>query len=200
MRIYGSIEVKSENPFQLFDEWYTDAAKGVTGDSSAMVLSTAGSDGIVSSRVVLLKNYSEEGFTFFTNYNSHKGIQLAANSYASLLFYWPHRGRQVRIEGRAVKISAAESDDYFNSRPAGSRLGAWASEQSRVIRSTDEVLNRFNQLQQEFGANIPRPSHWGGYRLLPLLFEFWQEGENRLHNRLRWRRKGEEWHPEMLAP
>ncbi len=200
MALYGDIEVRGDNPFLLFDEWYGDAAGGISGDPSAMVLSTSGRDGGVSSRVVLLKEHCPGGFIFYTNYDSHKAAQLADNLNTALLFYWPHRGRQVRIEGIAEKVSAEKSEEYFISRPYGSRLGAWASRQSSVIKSPAEITDRINTLKSRFGSEVPRPPHWGGYRVVPCLFEFWQEGVNRLHSRLRWRKVGEEWHAEMVAP
>lgn len=192
--------VQQNDPFTRFQEWYDEMATNPAGEISAMILSTASSDGVVSSRIVLLKGVDKEGFIFYTNYNSRKSAQLASNRNASLLFYWPNQKRQVRIEGIVEKVSADESDRYFVTRPLESRIGAWASEQSREIESMKTVEDRFKAFREKFGANVPRPGHWGGFRLLPSMFEFWQDGEHRLHNREVYRRNGNGWNKVLLAP
>lgn len=190
------------NPIRQFERWY--AAMRATGlseqDATSMILATASADGQPSARVVLLKSFDNRGFVFFTNYQSQKGKDLEENPRASLLFYWSGQWRQVRIEGEVEKISAAESEEYFQSRPLGSRLGAWASNQSAVIDHREILEDRFAEMQKRFGESVPRPEHWGGYRLKPTSVEFWQGRENRLHDRLRYRREGDAWVIERLAP
>jgi pyridoxamine 5'-phosphate oxidase len=193
-------DLSGDDPYKLFSLWYAGMASEPVGDPSAMILSTASADGRVSSRVVLMKDYSEEGFVFFTNYMSRKAQQLDSNSQASLLFYWPLQKRQVRVEGYTSKVTEAESDAYFLSRPAESRLGAWASEQSREIESREVLERRMEEFRSRFGTNIPRMPQWGGYRLYPDLFEFWQEGDHRLHDRLVFTKNGESWRRSRLAP
>ena len=151
-----------------------------------MTLATTGTDGQPSARIVLLKSFDDRGFVFYTNYQSRKGQELSENPRASLLFYWPQLWRQVRIEGVVEKISPAESEAYFQSRPLGSKLGAWASNQSQVVDQRETLEARFAELQKRFGEDIPRPEHWGGYRLKPNSIEFWQGRDNRLHDRLRY--------------
>lgn len=166
-----------------------------------MTLATATRFGLPSARIVLLKSFDERGFVFFTNYNSRKGIELEENAQACLLFYWPQLWRQVRIEGTVERVSADESDQYFNSRPLGSRIGAWASEQSSAIESRAALDRRFQEFSWKFGDNVPRPPHWGGYRVKPNVIEFWQGQDNRLHDRLRFKSKDDgEWSIERLAP
>src|SRR6266571_4165125 len=178
-----------ENPIRQFERWFQELpARGVSEqDAISMTLATATKDGWTSARIVLLKSFDDEGFVFYTNYNSRKGEELAENPRACLLFYWSPVWRQVRIEGGVEKVSEEESDQYFHSRPLGSKLGAWASNQSEVIGSREELEKRFDELGWEFGDNIPRPPHWGGYRVRPERIEFWQGRENRLHDRLRYR-------------
>jgi pyridoxamine 5'-phosphate oxidase len=166
-----------------------------------MTLATAGTDGQPSARIVLLKSFDDRGFVFYTNYQSRKGQELAENPRASLLFYWPQLWRQVRIEGVVEKTSAAESEAYFQSRPLGSKLGAWASNQSQVVDQRETLEARFAELQMRFGEDIPRPEHWGGYRLKPNSIEFWQGRDNRLHDRLRYRlQESGVWLIERLGP
>lgn len=196
----SSYNAPGNDPFKMFDEWYKEMAINPSGDSSAMILSTAASDGAVSSRVVLLKEIDKKGFLFFTNYNSRKSAQIGSNHNASLLFYWPNQKRQVRIEGVVEKISDELSDRYFLSRPIDSRLGAWASEQSTEIESMKVVEERFRLYKEKFGSTIPRPEYWGGYRLIPSMFEFWQEGDHRLHHRTVLQKKGGGWKISFLAP
>ena len=166
-----------------------------------MTLATADRDGRPAARIVLLKSFDEQGFVFYTNYQSRKARELAGNCQACLLFYWPQLWRQVRIEGTAEKVSEEESNLYFQSRPLGSRIGAWASEQSETIENRALLEKRFAEFAAKFGDNVPRPPHWGGYRVKPGLIEFWQGKENRLHDRLRYTLRDDgEWLIERLAP
>jgi pyridoxamine 5'-phosphate oxidase len=190
------------NPIRQFQKWVDEVrASGVSEqDATSMTLATATKDGRPSARIVLLKSFDDRGFVFFTNYQSQKGNELNENPRAALLFYWPGLWRQVRIEGEVEKISAAESEEYFQSRPLGSRLGAWASNQSEVVENRETLEARFAELQQRFGEDVPRPEHWGGYRVKPNSIEFWQGRDNRLHDRLRYRREEDAWVIERLAP
>jgi len=166
-----------------------------------MTLATATRFGLPSARIVLLKSFDESGFVFYTNYNSRKGNELEENARACLLFYWPQLWRQVRIEGTVERVSAEESDQYFHSRPLGSKIGAWASQQSSAIASRAELDERFQEFNWKFGDNVPRPPHWGGYRVKPNMIEFWQGQENRLHDRLRFNLQDDGgWLIERLAP
>jgi len=189
------------DPFVQFGIWYEKRMTDTSVYPDAVSLSTSTSGGHVSSRIVLLKDFSEDGFVFYTNYNSRKGQQLTENPYAAMLFYWPESGRQVRIEGRVKKVSPGESDSYFASRPRESQLGAWASEQSTEIPDRDFLESRIDDFAGQFhNKQVSRPSHWGGFRLIPLMFEFWQEGEFRLHDRFRYSGKGKAWKISRLSP
>ena len=187
------------DPLALFMAWF-HAAEPVEADATAMVLATAGRDGQPSARLVLLKELDARGLTFFSSYESRKGGELAANDRASLLFYWRTFDRQVRIEGRVARITAAESDAYFESRPLASRWSACASPQSRPIATREELEGRVNDVRQRFGDAVPRPASWGGYRLAPHAYEFWQGRPNRLHDRLRYERHEGSWRRTRLAP
>ena len=166
-----------------------------------MTLATATSDGTPDARIVLLKSFDDSGFVFYTNYQSRKARELSESPRACLLFYWASLWRQVRIEGTVEKISEAESDAYFQSRPLGSQLGAWASDQSEVVETREILEARFEELQKRFGENVPRPPHWGGYRVKPTAIEFWQGQDNRLHDRLRYKlRQDGNWTIERLGP
>jgi len=166
-----------------------------------MTLATATRYGQPCARIVLLKAFDAEGFVFYTNYDSRKGNELEENARACLLFYWSAVWRQVRIEGAVERVSAEESDQYFQTRPAGSRIGAWASNQSKAIESRDALEKRFEEFGARFGQNIPRPPHWGGYRVKPTMIEFWQGQENRMHDRLRYTLQDDgAWIIERLAP
>lgn len=191
------------NPIRQFQKWYDEvlAAEVSEQDATSMILATATSDGRPSARVVLLKNVDDRGLVFYTNYQSRKGRDLDENPQASLLFYWPRVWRQVRIEGTVEKVSNAESDEYFQTRPLGSKLGAWASDQSEVVDSRETLEGHFAEIEKRFGEDVPRPPHWGGYRLKPNAIEFWQGRENRLHDRLRYRlQKDGTWVIERLGP
>jgi pyridoxamine 5'-phosphate oxidase len=189
------------NPVVQFRNWLDEAIAAQVTDPTAMGLSTAGTDGRPSSRIVLLKDINERGLSFFSSYESRKAEQLIDNDYAALLFYWPELERQVRFEGTVEKVAAAESDEYFNSRPEASRIGAWASRQSSVIGTRSELVQEFEKIADRFGkASIPRPPYWGGYRLLPLMAEFWQGRPGRLHDRIRYLLKDEGWQIDRLSP
>lgn len=189
------------NPFAQFHLWLEEAINAQQKEPNAMTLATINKDGKPSARIVLLKNLDERGFVFFTNYDSQKGQDLTANPYASLVFWWTELERQVRVEGKVEKITPAESDEYFNVRPQGSKLGAWASPQSQVIPNRDVLDNNLKNFEEEYqGKTVPRPSHWGGFRVIPQKIEFWQGRANRLHDRLCYTLKDNQWIIERLAP
>ena len=190
-----------QNPFAQFSVWWNEAVQSDIIEVNAMALSTVTSTGKPSSRIVLLKGYDEQGFVFFTNYSSDKGQQLTQNHFAALLFFWKELERQVRIEGVVSKVSEEESDAYFNSRPAGSRLGAWASPQSQKISYREVLNNELIKFTEQFDQeNIPRPAHWGGYRVKPTRIEFWQGRSNRLHDRILYEQDNDTWQISRLAP
>jgi pyridoxamine 5'-phosphate oxidase len=190
------------NPFAQFTKWWDDAVKSEINEINAMTLATAGKNAMPSARIVLLKEFSEKGFVFFTNYDSHKGRELEQNPHACLVFFWKELERQVRISGPVKKISEAESDAYFTSRPEGSRIGAWASPQSSVIKSREFIEERSAAFQQKFAdGNITRPPHWGGYVVIPAVIEFWQGRPSRLHDRIQYTLvENNKWKIERLAP
>jgi pyridoxamine 5'-phosphate oxidase len=199
---HGLIESDAgEDPIALFRTWFAQALASELAEPNAMSLATVSADGRPSVRVVLLKRFDEEGFIFFTNYESRKGRELATNPFAALVFWWHEFERQVRIEGRVEKVKPAESDEYFAIRPLGSRLGAWASSQSEALPDREALDRRYAELAARYAdGNVPRPPHWGGYRLVPDAIEFWQGRANRLHDRIRFRRRGDGWVRERLAP
>ncbi len=205
-RDYGGSSLKMEdldkNPIKQFDKWFEIALKEVKPDPNSMVLSTSGLDCQPSLRNVLLKYYDEKGFVFFTNYNSKKSRQISENPKVALLFTWLILERQVIIEGKAKKISKTESLKYFASRPVGSQLGAWVSPQSSIISSKSILLEKLDQMKRKFKTGkIPLPDFWGGYRVIPHKIEFWQGGENRLHDRFLYeKQKDGEWIINRLAP
>lgn len=189
------------NPFDLIQEWLSFAISAKVSEPNAMTLASCGKDGQPSARIVLLKGISEEGFLFFTNYESRKGTQLSENPRAALLFFWPSLERQVRIEGRVSRTSRKESRDYFISRPEESRLGAWVSRQSKPLNSREFLLNEFQNLQLRPGGKLMNPpAFWGGYILKPERFEFWQGRENRLHDRFQYQKKKNGWEIQRLFP
>ncbi|HKP87651.1 MAG TPA: pyridoxamine 5'-phosphate oxidase [Blastocatellia bacterium] len=190
------------NPFKQFAKWYADAVESGLKLPNAMTLATATRDGKPSARMVLLKGFDDRGFTFYTNYESRKGRELEENPYAALVFYWPEFDRQVRITGTVTKTTREDSESYFRTRPVDSQLGAWASDQSRVIGSREVLEGRMRELMAEYeGGEVPLPPYWGGYRLAPAEIEFWQSRPGRLHDRLRYSlQPGGEWLIERLSP
>jgi pyridoxamine 5'-phosphate oxidase len=190
------------DPFEQFHVWMDEAVASGMPIPDAMTLATATTAGAPSARQVLLRGLDRRGFVFFTNYQSRKSKELQANPNAALLFYWPALERQVRIEGSVERVTAQESDAYFRTRPRGSRLSAWASPQSEVIANRELLERRMEQLQKRYPTDVvPRPPYWGGYRVRPTSIEFWQGGEDRLHDRLRYTLKPDgSWHIERLAP
>ncbi|MCB8999515.1 MAG: pyridoxamine 5'-phosphate oxidase [Bacteroidales bacterium] len=188
------------SPMKQFEDWFEEARKSISGEPNAMVLSTVSGSGKPSSRVVLLKGFSEKGFIFFTNYHSRKGKEIAENHDVALLFFWGELERQVRIEGRVEKISAEDSSAYFAERPRLSQIGAVVSAQSERTERRD-LEERFHSLEKEYqGKNIPRPDHWGGYIVKPAYFEFWQGRRSRLHDRISYSVENEKWKIDRLSP
>jgi len=184
-----------------FTKWWQEALLSQIDEVNAMTLATATADGKPSARVVLLKGYDEKGFVFFTNYNSNKGKQIADNPFVCLVFFWKELERQVRIEGTISRVSAEESDAYFSSRPVGSRIGAWASPQSKVIAQRQVIEENVVELEKSFGGKeIDRPAFWGGYLVKPVLVEFWQGRPSRLHDRFQYTLNEGGWKTERLAP
>src|SRR6478735_826158 len=190
------------DPFAQFQQWWDQAIESGIDEVNAMTLATASSDGIPSARIVLLKKFSIEGFTFFTNYDSFKGQQLIENPRACLVFFWKELERQIRITGLVEKVQAEESDSYFNSRPESSRIGAWASPQSKIIKSRVWLEEKEEEMKNQFkGKSIKRPEHWGGYRVNPVSIEFWQGRPSRLHDRIQYSlQENGTWTIERLAP
>jgi pyridoxamine 5'-phosphate oxidase len=190
------------NPVLQFQAWLQDAVAAHILEPNAMTLATVTDQGQPSARIVLLKNFDERGFVFYTNFQSRKGQELSQTPAAALVFWWDKLERQVRIEGSITKVSDAEADEYFHSRPKGSQLGAWVSHQSQVIEGREELEHRLKRLEQDYETRpIPRPLDWGGYRLAPNIFEFWQGRPNRLHDRLCYRQNNfMGWTIERLSP
>jgi len=190
----------AKHPLQQFTTWLNQALEAEIPEANAMTLATVSSSLRPSTRVVLIKGYDEQGIVWFTNYDSRKGRELAGNPFAALQFHWVELERVVRIEGRVEKISAAESDAYYHSRPLASRIGAWASPQSQTIASREWLQHELKNYADKFQQEPPRPPHWGGYRLVPDSWEFWQGGGARLHDRLRYIKQQDEWLMDRLAP
>jgi len=188
------------NPFDQFALWMDATLNGDIIDPNAMTVSTVGEDGRPSARVVLLKSFDAESFSFYTNYESKKGTDLLHNPFTIFHFFWPQLDRQIAIYGRVEKTSREESEEYFNSRPVDSRIGAWTSNQSRVIDSREALEKRFEEFREKYGDEVPLPPYWGGFRLTPDKFEFWQGRQNRLHDRIVYERSGETWQILRLSP
>ncbi len=189
------------NPIKQFNKWFNEAIRVEIDEVNAMTLSTASKKGKPSARIVLLKGVENNGFVFFTNYNSNKGQHLSENPYASLTFFWKELERQVRIDGKVEKISEADSITYFKSRPYKSRVGAWVSDQSKPLSSRVELMKKFTLQAAKFiGQEVPKPNFWGGYILIPDRIEFWQGRPSRLHDRINYRLKNGDWQIERLSP
>jgi pyridoxamine 5'-phosphate oxidase len=199
LKSLSELEVNN-NPFSQFSSWWDEAVQSEIDEVNAMTLSTITNEGRPSSRIVLLKGFDAKGFVFFSNYNSSKAQQISSNSHVSLLFFWKELERQIRIDGVCCKVSAEESDAYFHSRPIGSRLGAWASPQSEKIKDREVLVQRLASVTQEFGLEVPRPPHWGGYQVVPTRIEFWQGRSNRLHDRILYEQQELSWQISRLAP
>ena len=195
-----SEDASAANPLKQFERWLNEAIQSEVPEPNAMTVATVASNMRPSTRVVLIKGYDERGIVWYTNYDSRKGKELAGNPFAALQFHWVELERVVRIEGRMEKISDAESDAYFHSRPLDSRIGAWASPQSEVIGGRGVLVTNAAKYAAQFMLNPPRPPHWGGYRLVPDEWQFWQGRRSRLHDRLRYRLNEGNWLRERLAP
>ena len=200
----GSIDVETadECPFRQFEKWFAEATEAELTEPNAMTLSTVDSDGRPCQRTVLLKLFDHQGFVFFTSYDSRKARQISRNPNVSVLFPWIGLQRQVEIGGTVEKVSAVESLRYFSSRPRGSQLGAWVAQQSSVVSARSILQNKLAELKEKFsGGSVPMPAMWGGFRILPRRFEFWQGGRNRLHDRIEyWQPDGQSWQRRRLAP
>lgn len=188
------------DPLRQFSVWFSEAERAGLRVPDAVALATATRGGAPSARMVLLKDFGERGFVFYSNYESRKGRELEENPRAALLFYWDPLRRQVRIEGEVERLGAEESDAYFQTRPLGARLSAWVSRQSKVVESRDALERAVVELRDRVGDELAAPTYWGGYVLRPSVFEFWQHRDDRLHDRLRYRRDGDAWVRERLAP
>ncbi|HSZ85882.1 MAG TPA: pyridoxamine 5'-phosphate oxidase [Puia sp.] len=197
-----SEESVNENPFLQFNTWWSEAVEAKIDEVNAMTLATASGDGAPAARTVLLKAFDESGFVFFSNYDSNKGKQLQENPRACLVFFWKELERQIRITGTVSKTSGKESDEYFNSRPEGSRIGAWASPQSHIIASRKWLEENEKEFRKKFNnEKLSRPENWGGYRVMPAVIEFWQGRPNRLHDRIQYTfQENSKWVIERLAP
>ena len=189
----------TEEPIILFQQWLTQAIT-YSNDANAFVLSTVNSNGVPSSRVLLLRDATKKGFSFFTNYSSRKSQEIEVNPNVCMNFFWPEMERQVRINGSISRLSEQESDDYFNSRPYESRIGAWCSPQSQVIESREVFENKIQELKKKYPNEVPRPENWGGYTIVPNEIEFWQGRASRLHDRFLYSKEGENWTINRLAP
>lgn len=190
-----------QSPIKQFKKWFGESLSAQVIEPNAMFLSTISQEGYPQGRIVLLKELDDHGFTFYTNYNSHKGADLSAHPLAALTFWWAELERQVRIVGKVEKVSEAESDAYFSIRPRGSQLGAWVSSQSNVIENREVLTDKLAKFEKQFGDQlVPRPPHWGGYRVIPQEIEFWQGRPSRLHDRIRYQYQNNEWKIERLSP
>jgi len=192
-----------ENPIDLFEDWFNEAKKTEINDPNALALATVGKNGTPSVRMVLLKDFNEKGFVFYTNLNSQKSTEIKFNPNVSMCFHWKSLLRQVRITGKLSNVSALDADNYYNSRSYGSRIGAWASNQSSVLQSRDELLKSIEEFKKKYSneKNIPRPKYWSGWNLNPIVIEFWLDGKDRIHERLRYTKKdNDKWTKELLSP
>ena len=191
-----------DNPINLFKDWFNEAKKSEINDPNAVALGTTDGNGFPSVRMVLLKDYNDDGFVFYTNFNSNKSKAIKKDPKISMCFHWKSLLRQVRIIGLASKVSDKEADDYFNSRSYGSRIGAWASDQSSVLKSREDLLKSIQKYKNDFPDEnkVPRPPHWSGWRLCPEEIEFWLDGENRIHERLKYIKKKNFWEKILLNP
>jgi pyridoxamine 5'-phosphate oxidase len=194
-------DIVAKNPFDQFEKWFNDAIEAEIDLPDAMTLATATLDGIPSARMVVLRGFDKNGFCFYTDYDSQKGKEIAENPHAALVFYWRELDRQIRINGTVKKMTAAESDRYFASRPIDSQLAVRTERQSIVISGREHLITNFKKAEQTYPDNeIPRPPHWGGYRLIPSMFEFWQGCPSRLHDRIRYTLKDNRWETLRLSP
>lgn len=193
-------KITNKEPLSLFEKWYAEALKLPVNTPSAMVLSTVDEDGRPSSRVVLLKQWDQEGFVFYTNFTSRKAKNFDSDPRASLLFYWDNLRKQVRIEGAVEKVSSEEAQLYFKTRPLESQWGAWASKQSESLEDRSQLEERYFHFQRKYPEEVPFPEFWGGYRLKPNRFEFWENGEYRLHHRLLFEKRETDWYTGTLYP
>ena len=192
-----------DNPFKLFEEWFNEAKKSELNDPNALALGTADKTGVTSVRMVLLKGFSEKGFVFYTNLNSKKSEDININPNASMCFHWKSLLRQIRIAGKINSVSNKEADEYYNSRGYGSRIGAWASKQSKILNNRNELYESINNFKKKFPDenNVPRPTYWSGWNLVPNEIEFWLDGENRIHQRLKYIKLNEtNWKKILLSP
>lgn len=188
------------DPLTEFQVWFAAAIEREPFEANAMTLATADAEGRPSARMVLLKEVDSRGFVFFTNYQSRKGGELEGNPQAALVFYWPQQHRQVRVEGQVERLEAAASDAYFQSRPRGARLAAWASQQSQPVATREDLDANYSRMAARYPDEVPRPGHWGGYRLVPRVVEFWQGRPDRNHDRIEYRRVERGWHQRRLMP
>lgn len=194
-------ELHYNDPFQWFDAWFSEASQTDIADPNAMTVATANEAGMLSVRVVLLKEWDNRGFVFYTNLMSHKGHDLAHNPNIGANFFWRTLSRQIRIEGKAEQISDAQADAYFASRDRGSQIGAWASQQSAPLDSRQTLIDRVGSFTEKYGdSDVPRPDHWSGLRIVPTAFEFWESGDYRLHDRWRFEKDGADWKGQRLYP
>ena len=192
-----------DNPIDLFVDWFNEAKKTEINDPNALALATVGKNGTPSVRMVLLKDFNKKGFVFYTNLNSKKSNEIKSNPNASMCFHWKSILRQVRITGKLSNVPDEDADNYYNSRSYGSRIGAWASNQSSVLKSRDELLKSIEEFKKKYKneKNIPRPKHWSGWNLNPIEIEFWLDGKDRIHERLRYTRKDDDkWEKDLLSP
>ena len=192
-----------ENPIELFGEWFNEAKKIEINDPNAFALATANKEGIPSVRIILLKDYNENGFIFYTNLNSKKSLDIKSNNKSSICFHWKSLLRQIRVTGNISKVSDKEADDYFNSRSYGSRVGAWASNQSTILKSRDQLYKSIESYKKKYPdeKKVPRPNHWSGWNLNPYEIEFWLDGEDRIHQRLKYiKSKNGNWEKSLLSP